>query len=63
MDYKAREFRTEESGIVEKHLTIYSMPLAIWEMQIKWALRLHLTPVTMDKIKETCDKTCCENVQ
>jgi hypothetical protein len=43
----SREFSTEETRTVEKHLKKCSASLLIREMQIKMTLRFHLTPVTM----------------
>ena len=37
-----------------------SKSLGIREMQIKMALRFHLTPVRMTKIKNTSDSSCCQ---
>ena len=39
--------------MTEKHLKRYSTSLVIREMQIKMALRFHLIPVIMTKIKNS----------
>jgi hypothetical protein len=44
--------------MAEKHLKIFSTSLLIREMQIKTALRFHLTPVRMAKIKNSGDSRC-----
>jgi hypothetical protein len=53
-----KEFSTEEYRMTEKHLKKCSTYLIIREMQIKTALRFHLTPVRMDKIKNSGDSRC-----
>ena len=50
-----REFSTEQSQRAETHLRNCSTLLAIREMQIKMALKYHVTPVRMAKIKNTND--------
>ena len=42
----------------EKHLKKCSASLAIRKMQIKTIQRVHLTPVKIDKIKDTSDNLC-----
>jgi hypothetical protein len=49
-------FSTEEYRMAEKHLKKCSTFLVIREMQLKTNLRLHLTPVTMAKIKNSGDR-------
>jgi hypothetical protein len=44
--------------LAEKHLKKCSTSLIIREMQIKTILRLHLTPVSMAKIKNAGDSRC-----
>ena len=44
--------------MVEKHLKKCSASLIIKEMQIKTALRFHLAPVRMAKIKNSGDSRC-----
>ena len=53
-----REFSTEEVQMARRHLRSCSASLAIREMQIKTTLRCHLTPVRMDKNKNTNDSLC-----
>jgi hypothetical protein len=53
-----KEFSPEEYRMAEKHLKKYSASLIIREMQIKTTLRFHLTPVRMDKIKNSGDSRC-----
>jgi hypothetical protein len=53
-----KEFSPEECQIAEKHLKKISASLIIREMQIKTTLRFHLTPVRMDKIKNSGDSRC-----
>jgi hypothetical protein len=53
-----RDFTTEESCMVEKHLKKCSNSLVIRQMQIKTTLRFHLTLIRMAKIKTTGDNTC-----
>jgi hypothetical protein len=48
----------EEYRMAEKHLKKCSGSLIIREMQIKTALRFHLTPVRMAKIKNSGDSRC-----
>ena len=44
--------------MAENHLKKYSTSLVIREMQIKTALRFHLTPARMAKIKNSGDSRC-----
>jgi hypothetical protein len=44
--------------MAEKHLKKCSASLIVREMQIKATLRFHLTPVRMDKIKNSGDSRC-----
>jgi hypothetical protein len=53
-----KEFSPEEFQMAEKHLNICSASLIIREIQIKTTLRFHLTPVRMDKIKNSGDSRC-----
>ena len=53
----SREFSTEESLMVKKHLNKCSKSLVIREMQIKTTLRFHLIPIRMAKIKNLRDST------
>jgi hypothetical protein len=55
MEYRAREFSTEESQMAEKHLKKCSAFLVIREVQIKMTLRFHLTPIRVAKIKNSKD--------
>jgi hypothetical protein len=50
-----REFSTEEYRMAEKHLKKCSTFIVIREIQIKSALRFHLTLVRMAKIKNSDD--------
>jgi hypothetical protein len=43
----------------KKHMKKCSSSLAIKEMQIKTALRFHLTPVRIAIIKNTITNRCC----
>ena len=53
-----KEFSPEEIRMAEKHLKKCSALLAIREVQIKTALRFHLTPVRMAKVKNSGDSRC-----
>jgi len=53
-----REFSTEESQMVEKHLKKCSTFLVIREMQIKTTIRFYFTPGRMTKIKNSGDSRC-----
>jgi hypothetical protein len=53
-----KEFSPEEYGMAEKHLKKCSASLIIREMHFKTALRFHLTPIRMSKIKNSCDCLC-----
>jgi hypothetical protein len=44
--------------MADKHLKKCSTPSVIREMQIKTTLRFHLTPVRMDKMKNSGDSRC-----
>ena len=46
-----REFSKVESLVVKKHLRKCSISLVIREMKIKTALRVHLIPIRIAKIK------------
>jgi hypothetical protein len=52
------EFSTEETQMAEKHVKKCTTSLVIREMQIKTALRFHLTPGRMAKIKNSSDSRC-----
>jgi hypothetical protein len=54
----SKEFSPEEYRMAEKHLKKCSASLFIREMQIKRALRFHLAPVRMAKIKNSGDSRC-----
>jgi hypothetical protein len=49
--------------MAEKHLKKCSASLIIREMQIKTALRFHLTPVRMAKIKNSVDSRCWQGCE
>jgi hypothetical protein len=51
-------FSTEKSQMTEKHLKKCPISIVIREMHIKMALRFHLTPVRMAKIKNSGDSRC-----
>jgi hypothetical protein len=55
MEYKAkkREFSTEESQMAKKHLKKCSTFLDIREMQIKTILAFLLTPIRINKIRNS----------
>jgi hypothetical protein len=53
-----KEFSPEEYQMAAKHLKKCSTSLIIREMQIKTALRFHLTPVRIAKIKHSGDSSC-----
>jgi hypothetical protein len=52
------DFSTVQSLEAEKHLKKCSKPLGIREMQMKTALRFHLTQVRMATIKNLCESSC-----
>ena len=53
-----KEFSPKEYRMAEKHMKKCSVSLIIREMQIKTALRFHLKPVIMSKIKNLGDSRC-----
>ena len=53
-----KEFSTEETQKVEKHLKKCSTSLVIREIQIKITLTFHLTPVRMANIENSGDRRC-----
>jgi hypothetical protein len=53
-----KEFSTKEYRMAEKHLKKCSTSLVIREMQIKTALRFHLIPIRMTKIKRSSYSRC-----
>jgi hypothetical protein len=57
-----KEFSTEEFQMTEKHLRKCSS-LVIREIQIQMTVRFHLTPVRMDKIKDSGESRCWEDVE
>jgi hypothetical protein len=59
MEYRAKQkFSPKKYRMDEEHLKKYSAFLIIREMQIKTTLRIHLTPVRLDKIKNSGDNRC-----
>ena len=53
-----REFSSDEFQMAKRYLGSCSTSIAIREMQIKTALRCHLTPLRIAKIKNTNDSLC-----
>jgi hypothetical protein len=53
-----REFSKGEVQMTSKYMKKYSNSLVIKDMQIKTALRFHLTPVRMTRIKGNSNKCC-----
>jgi hypothetical protein len=53
-----RTFSKEEIQRAKKYMKKCSPSLAIKEMEIKTALRFHLTPVRIDIIKNTTNNRC-----
>ena len=53
-----KEFSPEEIMMAKKHLKKCSTSLVIRGMQIKTALRFHLAPVRMAKVKNSGDSRC-----
>jgi hypothetical protein len=53
-----QKFSPEEYRMADKHLKKCTTSLIIREMQIKTALRFHLTSFRMAKIKNSGDSRC-----
>jgi hypothetical protein len=49
--------------MAEKHLKKYSTSLVIRDMQIKTTLRIHLTPVRMATMKNSCVSRCWQGCE